>query len=444
MSLHFDPCYSRSFLPQDWLSSRLEPLAQAHAMLESGNGPGGEYTGWVSLPHHLDPSEFAHIKAAAEQIRTQSDALVVVGIGGSYLGARAVLELLRSPNYNLMERNAPQIFFTGNTLSSDAWNDLRLLLQNKEVSINVISKSGTTIETSAAFLLLRDFLAEKYSTEELRRRIFVTTDPEQGILKKLAETEGYETFRIPRNIGGRYSVLTAVGLLPIAVSGIDIDALLEGANLMRQELTKPGEHNPAWQYAAARNCLYAQGKQVELLVSHDPYFRSFGEWWKQLFGESEGKNGCGLFPATAEFSADLHSMGQYIQDGQRILLETVIQFDNSLTSCPLPNTPEANAGLEFLQGQDLHFVSQQAFRGTLLAHVDGGVPNLLIHLSRRSPKDVGRLIYFFQFACGLSAYLLGVNPFDQPGVETYKMNMLALLGRPGLEKQRETLQGRIC
>ncbi|MDF2839223.1 MAG: glucose-6-phosphate isomerase, partial [Evtepia sp.] len=388
--------------------------------------------------------ELSHIKAAAQQIRNQSDVLVVVGIGGSYLGARAVLELLRSPNYNLMERNAPQIFFAGNTLSSDAWNDLRLLLHNKDVSINVISKSGTTIETSAAFLLLRNLLAEKYSPEELRKRIYVTTDPEHGILKQMAETEGYDTFAIPCDIGGRYSVLTAVGLLPIAVSGIDIDDLLEGAKQMREILSHPGEHNPAWQYAAARHALYGQGKQVELLASHDPYFRCFGEWWKQLFGESEGKNGCGLFPATAEFSADLHSMGQYIQDGQRILLETVLHFDNSLTHCPLPKTPDANSGLAFLQGQDLQEVSQQAFRGTLLAHVDGGVPNLLIRLSRRCPEDVGRLIYFFQYACGLSAYLLKVNPFDQPGVEAYKMNMLALLGRPGLEKQRETLEARFC
>lgn len=444
MSLHFDPCYSRSFLPEDWLTSRTGNLSQAHEMLESGNGTGGEYTGWVQLPDLISPSELTHIKTAAEQIRNQSDVLVIVGIGGSYLGARAVLELLQSPNYNLMERNAPQIFFAGNSLSSDAWNDLRLLLKNKDVSINVISKSGTTIETSAAFLLLRNFLAEKYSSEELQNRIFVTTDPEIGVLRKLAQTEGYETFPIPSNVGGRYSVLTAVGLLPLAVSGIDIDALLEGSKQMREILSLPGESNPAWQYAAARHALHEQGKLVELLVSHDPYFRCFGEWWKQLFGESEGKNGRGIFPATAEFSADLHSMGQYIQDGQRILMETVLHFDNPLTQCPLPNTSEGSSDLDFLNGQDLQFVSQQAFLGTLLAHVDGGVPNLLIRLSKRCAQDVGALIYFFQYSCGLSAYLLEVNPFDQPGVEAYKINMLALLGRPGLEKQREALKSRFC
>lgn len=444
MSLQFDASYCRTFLPQNWLSSRLEPLSCAHEMLESGNGPGGECTGWVHLPEHFEPSELKHIKAVAEQIRNQSDVLVIVGIGGSYLGTRAVLELLHSPNYNLLGRTGPQIFFAGNSLSSDAWNDLRSLLQDKEVSINVISKSGSTIETSAAYLLLRNFMFEKYSPEEVSRRVFVTTDPEQGILRQLAKTEGYETFPIPSNIGGRYSVLTAVGLLPLAVSGIDIDALLDGAREMRQELSKSGEQNIAWQYAAARHAFYGEGKQIELLVSHDPYVRCFGEWWKQLFGESEGKNNLGLFPATAEFSADLHSLGQYIQAGQRILLETVLYFDSPLTNCPLPHTSDANDSLAFLQGQDLFFVSQQAFRGTLLAHLDGGVPNLLIRLSKRSPENVGRLIYFFEYACGLSAYLLGVNPFDQPGVEAYKQNMLALLGRPGLEAQREALEKRFC
>jgi glucose-6-phosphate isomerase len=394
-------------------------------MLESGSGPGGEYTGWVHLPQHHDPSELKHIKTAAEQIRNQSDALVVVGIGGSYLGTRAVLEFLLSPNYNLLQKDSPQIFFAGNTLSSDAWNDLRLLLENKDVSVNVISKSGSTIETSSAFLLLRNFLAKKYSPEELRK-------------------QGYETFPIPPNIGGRYSVLTAVGLLPLAACGIDIDAVLDGAKNMRETLSVPGEQNPAFQYAAARHALFKQGKQIELLASHDPYLRCFGEWWKQLFGESEGKNNTGLFPATAEFSADLHSLGQYIQAGQRILLETVIYFDRPLTNCPLPNTSDPNDSLAFLQGQDLQFVSLQAFRGTLLAHVDGGVPNLLIRLSERSAENVGRLIYFFEYACGLSAYLLGVNPFDQPGVEAYKHNMLALLGRPGLEKERNALERRFC
>lgn len=442
MSLHFDPSYSQQFLPSDWLSSRLESLSSAQTMLEAGNGPGGAFTGWVSLPQTVDSAEIQRIKAAAERIRSQSDVLVVLGIGGSYLGARAVLELLLSPHYNLLNRSAPQIFFFGNTLSSDAWYDLRLLLEDKDVSVNVISKSGTTIETSAAFLLLQNFLAEKYSAEELPGRIFVTTDPQKGLLKDLSDVEGYETFSIPSNIGGRYSVLTAVGLLPIAVSGLDIGALLDGARQMRAQLVLPGENNPAWQYAAARHALHTQGKQIELLVSHDPYFRLFGEWWKQLFGESEGKNGQGLFPASAEFSADLHSLGQYIQEGQRILMETIVHFDNPCHPCPLPPCSEKASGLDYLHGRDLQFVSEQAFRGTLLAHLDGQVPNLLIRVSQRSPEEVGRLIYFFQYSCALSAYLLGVNPFDQPGVEAYKTNMMALLGCCGYEELQETLTRR--
>lgn len=443
MPLRFDPSHSLSFLPSDWLSSRMEKLTAAQGMLETASGPGGEFTGWVRLPLEPNPSEHARIKEAAERIRSQSDCLVVVGIGGSYLGTRAVLELLHSPHYNLMTKGAPQIFFAGNSLSSDTWHDLEALLKDKDFTVNVISKSGSTIETSAAFLLLKGLLAKRYTPEELRRRIFITTDPQHGELRQLAEKEGYESFSIPASIGGRYSVLTAVGLLPLAVSGIDVDALLEGAGAMRQALITPSEENPAFQYAAARHALQAAGKQIELLVCHEPYFRCFGEWWKQLFGESEGKGGLGLFPATAEFCADLHSMGQYIQDGQRILLETVLHFENPLAACPLP-TKDDPAALPYLHGKDLHFVSQQAFRGTLLAHIDGGVPNLLICLSKRCPYELGELLYFFQYSCALSAYLLGVNPFDQPGVEAYKQNMLALLGRAGYEAQRAALECRFC
>lgn len=440
MPLQFDASYSQAFLPADWLSSRQDALARAQAILETGSGEGGEFTGWVSRPHRQDPAELLRIKAVAAQIRAQSDALVVIGIGGSYLGARAVLELLRSPNHNLTDR--PQIFFAGNSLSADAWNDLRLLLKDKNFSINVISKSGTTVETSAAFLLLRALLAERYGPEEMRARIFITTDPTEGALRRLTNSEGFASFPIPPDIGGRYSLLTAVGLLPLAVAGIDIEKLLSGAMQMRQDLRRPGASNPAWQYAAARHAFFELSKSVELLLSYEPYFHCFGEWWKQLFGESEGKRGLGLFPATAEFCADLHSMGQYIQEGARVLFETVVSFDQPRTTAPLPDNAPPQSSLGFLGGCDLNFLSQQALRGTLLAHVDGGVPNLLIRLSERSAEDVGRLIYFFQYSCALSAYLLGVNPFDQPGVEAYKHNMLALLGQPGLENERKTLEAR--
>lgn len=442
MPLQFDPSHSNAFLPTDWLSSRQDALARAQAKLETGSGAGGEFTGWVSLPQRQDPAELLRIKAVSAQIRAQSDALVVIGIGGSYLGARAVLELLRSPNHNLTDR--PQIFFAGNSLSADAWNDLRLLLKDKNFSVNVISKSGTTVETSAAFLLLRQLMSERYSPEEVRARIFITTDQTEGALRRLANAEGFASFPIPADIGGRYSLLTAVGLLPLAVAGIDIEKLLSGALQMRQELLRPGDLNPAFQYAAARHAFWELHKSVELLVSYEPYFHCFGEWWKQLFGESEGKGGLGLFPATAEFCADLHSMGQYIQEGSHLLFETIVSFDQPHTSAPLPDNVPPNSSLDFLGGCDLHFLSRQALRGTLIAHVDGGVPNLLIRLSERSAEEVGRLIYFFQYSCAISAYLLDVNPFDQPGVEAYKHNMLALLGQPGLEAERKTLEARFC
>lgn len=441
-SLSFDSSYSTPFLPQDFFASRLGDLSRAHNILEAGSGPGGEYTGWVPLPDTFSPTELSKLHAAAQTIQKQSDVLVVIGIGGSYLGARAVLDLLASPNYNLTARHTPQIFFAGNNLSSDAMNDLMHILKDKEISLNVISKSGSTIETSAAFLLLYSLMKEKYGPEELRRRIFITTDEKKGHLRSLTNSEGYESFSIPKNIGGRYSVLTPVGLLPLAVAGIDIDALLQGARAIRKELSVKGESNPAWQYAAARHALYHQGKQVELLASYEPYFRCFGEWFKQLFGESEGKESCGLFPVTAEFPADLHSTGQYIQDGPRILFETIVHFSEPQTSCPLPPKSGVQPDLDFLEGQDLNFIAQQSFRGTLLAHVDGGVPNLLIHVPKRSPHYVGQLLYFFQYSCGLSAYLLGVNPFDQPGVENYKANMLALLGNPGYAEQRARLEAR--
>jgi len=440
--LKFDKSNLAGFLPEDWLNQQIPALENAHAMLKRGDGEGGEFTGWVHLPRDYDKQEFSRIKAAAAKIRRDSQALVVIGIGGSYLGARAVVELLRSPNYNLATGGSPQLFFTGNTLSADAVLELVSLVRDKDFSVNIISKSGTTTEPAVAFRIFKALLEEKYGKQGACARIYATTDKTKGALKSLADAEGYQTFTVPDNVGGRFSVLTAVGLLPIAVTGIDIDALMTGARKAMDCLHLPGKENPAWQYAAARHALYGSGKKIELLACYEPSFRFFAEWWKQLYGESEGKDGKGLFPASVELTADLHSMGQYIQDGQRHLLETVVRFNTPLGSLTIPSDPDDGDGLNFLAGRLLHFVSEQALLGTLLAHVDGGVPNLMIEIPRRDEASVGWLIYFFEFACGLSAYLLGVNPFNQPGVEAYKKNMFALLGKPGYEQQRAALEAR--
>ncbi len=364
-----------------------------------------------------DREEFARIQAAARKIRSDSQVLVVIGIGGSYLGARAVIELLGSADHKLAP-NAPEIFFAGNGLSTDALADLMDYVADKDFSINVISKSGTTTEPAVAFRIFKALLEEKYGKDGARGRIYATTDAHKGALKGLADAEGYEEFVVPDAVGGRYSVLTAVGLLPIAAAGIDIEDLMAGA-------------------------AGAAGKSIELLVGYEPSFRFFAEWWKQLYGESEGKEGKGLFPASVEFTADLHSMGQYIQQGQRILLETVVRFAKSRREVLIPHDPDNVDGLNFLSGKPLQFVAEQALRGTLLAHVDGGVPNLVLEAQGRDAKTAGELIYFFEYACGLSGYLLGVNPFDQPGVEAYKKNMFALLGKPGYEDQRSALEKRL-
>ena len=432
-----------SFLPEDWLTSRLAGLEEGRAKLESGSGAGGDFTGWVHLPRDYDKEEFARIQAAAERIRSDSQALVVIGIGGSYLGARAVVELLHSPNFNLTHKDGPEIYFAGNGLSSDAMLEVIDLVKDKDFSVNVISKSGTTTEPAVAFRIFKALLEEKYGREGARKRIYATTDAHKGALKGLADAEGYEEFVVPDAVGGRYSVLTAVGLLPIACAGIDIAALMEGAAQAMEELARPGADNPAWQYAAARHALYTGGKKVEILAAYEPSFRFFGEWWKQLYGESEGKEGKGLFPASVEFTADLHSMGQYIQEGERLMFETVVRFDKSRGSITIPHDPDNVDGLNFLAGKELSFVAEQAMRGTLLAHVDGGVPNLVVTVPGRCEKSVGWLIYFFEYACGLSGYLLEVNPFDQPGVEAYKKNMFALLGKPGYEDQRAALEARL-
>ena len=433
----------RSFVPEDWFTSRQGRLEQARAMLEAGNGPGGDFTGWVHLPRDYDREEFARIQKAAKKIQSDSQALVVIGIGGSYLGARAVVELLKSPNYNLKQKNTPDIFFAGNGLSTDALLETIELVKDRDFSVNVISKSGTTTEPAVAFRIFKNLLEEKYGKEAARGRIYATTDAHKGALKGLADAEGYEEFVVPDAVGGRFSVLTAVGLLPIAVAGIDLEALMDGAAQAMEALAVPGAENPAWQYAAARHALYTAGKSTEILVGYEPSFRFFAEWWKQLYGESEGKEHKGLFPASVEFTADLHSMGQYIQQGQRLMFESVVRFQESLGSYTIPNDPENVDGLNFLSGKPLSFVAEQALRGTLLAHVDGGVPNVVIQALRRDERTVGELIYFFEYACGLSGYLLEVNPFDQPGVEAYKKNMYALLGKPGYEAQKAELEARL-
>ena len=436
--LNINLSFASDFLPTDFLTGRLDKLAQAHSMLREGNGPGGDYTGWVKLPADYDKEEFARIQIAAERIRSQSDVLVVIGIGGSYLGARAVIDLLGAAP------GAPEICFAGNGLSTDAMLELMAKLEGKDFSVNVISKSGTTTEPAVAFRIFKKLLEDKYGKEGARERIYATTDKARGALKTVADREGYETFVVPDEVGGRYSVLTAVGLLPIAAAGIDIVSLMAGACAeMDALLNHPGVDNAAWQYAAARHALYESGKKIELLACYEPSFRFFSEWWKQLYGESEGKDGKGLFPASVEFTADLHSMGQYIQEGERILLETVVRFNRSYGQITIPSDPDDLDGLNFLAGQSLDFVNDQAMAGTRLAHVDGGVPNILLTADRRDCDSVGRMIYFFEFACGLSGYLLEVNPFNQPGVEAYKVNRFALLGKPGYEARREELKARL-
>ena len=440
--LTVDLSHLGSAVPSDFLTARAGALSDAHHKLLTGSGAGGEFTGWVRLPRDYDREEFARIQAAAARIRQDSEVLVVIGIGGSYLGARAVIELLTSQNYNLRP-DGVQVLFAGNGLSSDALTETIDLIGERDFSVNVISKSGTTTEPAVAFRVFRALLEKKYGKEAARKRIYATTDARKGALKGLADAEGYEEFVVPDDIGGRYSVLTAVGLLPIAAAGIDIAALMAGAAAAMDELAVPGADNPAWQYAAARHALYEGGKKVELLACYEPCFRFFAEWWKQLYGESEGKEGRGLFPASVEFTADLHSMGQYIQQGRRLMFETVVCFDAPRSAVTIPRD-EANVdGLNFLAGRTLDFVAGQAMRAVILAHVDGGVPNVLVHLPARTPGAAGRLIYFFEFACGLSGYLLGVDPFDQPGVEAYKNNMYALLGKPGYEERKKELEARL-
>ena len=430
----------RSFIPLPYEAALAPRLRIAHDHLQKGDGAGGDFTGWVRLPEDYDRAELGRIKDAARRIQADSQALVVIGIGGSYLGARGVIECLCSPNYNLKKKDTPNIYFTGNGLSSDQMAELMDLLEGVDFSVNVISKSGTTTEPAVAFRFFRELLEKKYGPEEAARRIYATTDAHKGALKSLADEKGYEEFVVPDNVGGRYSVLTAVGLLPIAVAGIDVDALLRGAqDMMHTCALADMNENPAWQYAAARYEMYRTGKKIELLAAYEPCFRFMSEWWKQLYGESEGKENKGLFPASVEFTADLHSMGQYIQQGERHLFETVVRFGPSRHECPVPYDKTDGDGLNFLAGKSMDFIARQAMDGTLLAHVEGGVPNIVLRTDALDAATLGGLIYFFEYACGLSGYLLDVNPFDQPGVEAYKKNMFALLGKPGYEDLRQTL-----
>ena len=425
--------------------SGLEPaLSQAHQWLQEATGRGNDFVGWVNLPRDYDREEFDRIQAAARKIQGDSRALVVIGIGGSYLGARGAIDFLCSPNYNLKKKGTPNIYFAGNGLSADYLQEIMDLIGEEDFSVNVISKSGTTTEPAVAFRFFREMLEKKYGKAGAAGRIYATTDKARGALKSLADAEGYETFVVPDDVGGRYSVLTAVGLLPIAVAGVDLEKLMAGAADMMETCRKADlASNPAWQYAAARSDLYAQGKKIEILAGYEPRFRFFAEWWKQLYGESEGKEGKGLFPASVEFTADLHSMGQYIQQGERHLFETVVRFGPSAAELKVPYDQGDGDGLNFLAGKDMDYIATQAMDGTLLAHVEGGVPNLIVRAGSIDAYTCGELIYFFEYACGLSGYLLGVNPFDQPGVEAYKKNMFALLGKPGYEEKGAELRAKL-
>lgn len=404
---------------------------EAHEMLANGTGKGAEFRGWFHLPSKTSPEDLERIQSAAEQIRSDSDVCVVVGIGGSYLGPRAAMELLQGVNRNFGKgKGDPQIFFAGNTLSTRAWNELTQLLSGKDFSVIVISKSGTTTEPAVAFRGLKWLLERRYGTEEANNRIYAVTDPQEGALRQMATENSWQTFPIPTNVGGRFSVLTAVGLLPMAVTGIDIGAVIAGAAAAETEYDLRSFENPVWLYAAVRNVAYRQGMAVELLESFEPAFRSFGLWWQQLFGESEGKEGKGLFPACAELTADLHSLGQLIQQGQRNLFETMVRFAPPEQTYEIGSDVNNLDGLNYLAGKTLDFVEEQAFLGTVEAHADGGVPVITLDCGPLTEETLGELFYFFQLSCAVSAYILGVNPFDQPGVEDYKQNMFRLLGKP--------------
>lgn len=441
--LEVNSFHINSFIPMPYEDALAPRLKLAHDKLQKGTGAGKEFTGWVHLPRDYDRDEYARIQNAAARIKANGKALVVIGVGGSYLGARGVIECLQSPNYNIKKKDTPNIYFVGNSFCSESLNEVMELIGDDDFFVNVISKSGTTTEPAVAFRFFRKLLEEKYGKAGARERIFATTDKSSGALKLLADAEGWETFVVPDDVGGRYSVLTAVGLLPIAVSGVDTDALLSGAAAMMDLCATPGYDSPAWCYAAARYQLYRNGKSVEILGCFDPAFRMMSEWWKQLFGESEGKEGKGLFPASVEFTTDLHSIGQYIQEGKRIMFETIVRFNRSNHQLLVPHETEDGDGLNFLAEKAVDEIRDCATEGALLAHTEGGVPNLIVKAGEKNAHSLGQLIYFFEYACGLSGYLLDVNPFNQPGVEAYKKNMFALLGKPGYELQKAELEEKL-
>lgn len=444
--LSFDYSKALGYVREEELSFMKEQVLTAEKFLKEKNGAGNDFLGWIELPTNYDKAEFERIKAAAEKIKKDSDTLLVVGIGGSYLGARAAIDFLSHTFYNNLpkdKRKGTEIFYVGNNISGVYLKHLLDILEGKDYSINVISKSGTTTEPAIAFRVLKKHIEEKYGKAEAKNRIYATTDKAKGALKKLADEEGYETFVIPDDVGGRFSVLTPVGLLPIACAGIDIDELMAGAREAQNDYNAPFEENDCYKYAAIRNILNRKGKNIEMLINYEPRLHYFGEWWKQLFGESEGKDGKGLFPAAADFSTDLHSMGQYIQDGRRELFETAVLIGEPEADITIEAEEVDLDGLNYLAGKGMDFVNKKAAQGTLLAHVDGGVPNLVVNVPEATPFHLGYLFYFFEKACGMSGYILGVNPFNQPGVESYKANMFALLGKKGYEKEAEILNKRL-
>lgn len=443
----FDYSKALDFVGKHELISLKSMVETAHKMLHEQTGAGNDFLGWLDLPIHYNKEEFSRIKAAAEKIQKDSDVLIVVGIGGSYLGARAALEMLNHSFYNILskdKRKGPEIYFAGHNMSARYLQDLLEVIEGKDISLNVISKSGTTTEPAVAFRVMKEYMEKKYGPEAAKNRIYATTDKEKGALKTMATNEGYETFVIPDDVGGRYSVLTAVGLLPIAAAGIDIEAMMKGAKEAYEDLSNPHlEENACYQYAAVRNILYNKGKTVEILVNYEPSLFYVGEWWKQLFGESEGKDLKGIFPASVSFSTDLHSMGQYIQEGRRNIFETVLHIENIEEKIRIQKQEKDLDGLNYLTEKTVDDVNKNVFEATLLAHNDGGVPNLIVGIPEISPYYFGYLVYFFEKACGISGYLLGVNPFDQPGVEAYKKNMFALLGKSGYEKERKEMLKRL-
>ena len=441
--LHLNTKYLESYIAPHEMDAVKAQAELAAKTLEERTGAGNDFLGWLDLPVDYNKDEFARIKAAAKKIQSNSDILIVIGIGGSYLGARAAIELMKSPLYNNLKKDTPDIYYVGNNISPTYLNEILSICDGKDISVNVISKSGTTTEPALAFRVFRDLVEKKYGKEGAKERIFATTDKARGTLKELSDKEGYETFVIADDVGGRYSVLTAVGLLPIAVAGCNIDAVMAGAAQAREELKAGFDSNDCYKYAAIRNILYRKGKSVEILEAYDPSFAMMAEWFKQLFGESEGKDNRGIYPSSCIFSTDLHSMGQFIQDGSRVMFETVVDIKKPKQDFFLENDAQNLDGLNFLTNQNMSVVNRCAFEGTILAHTEGNVPNIVLELEDTTEKSFGYMVYFFEKACAVSGYMLGINPFNQPGVESYKKNMFALLGKPGYEDQKSAIEAKL-